>query len=265
MISFKDRLVQGKPLIGTILTLGLPAVAETLSRCGFDWLWIDMEHAPLNLEAIQQLLQAKSKECAAFVRIPANDEVWIKRILDLGADGIIVPQVRTAQEAQQAVTASKYPPQGTRSVGIARAHGYGMDFADYVKEANEKLMVILQIEHELGVQNIDAILQVPGVDAIIIGPYDLSGSLGRLGDVYDPVVQSAIDTVQAACVNHQIPIGIFALLPELGRTYIRKGFQLLALGIDVHFMWSAAESSVETLAAEVLAAEDQTSLTQAKP
>jgi 2-keto-3-deoxy-L-rhamnonate aldolase RhmA len=89
MRPFKERLSQGKPLIGTLLTLGLPAVAEMISRCGFDWLWIDLEHAPLRLEQAQQLLQAKSSDCAAFVRIPANDDVWIKRILDLGADGII--------------------------------------------------------------------------------------------------------------------------------------------------------------------------------
>jgi 2-dehydro-3-deoxyglucarate aldolase/4-hydroxy-2-oxoheptanedioate aldolase len=103
-----------------------------ISRCGYDWLWINMEHAPLSLEQAQQLLQAKSNHCAAFVRIPANDDVWIKRIFDLGADGIIVPQVRTAEEAERAVAGSKYPPSGTRSVGIARAHGFGMDFATYM-------------------------------------------------------------------------------------------------------------------------------------
>ena len=252
MTPFKERLIQGKPLIGTLLTLGLPAVAESLSRCGFDWLWIDMEHAPLSLELTQQLLQAKSKECAAFVRIPVNDDVWIKHILDLGADGIIVPQVKTADEALKAVAASKYPPQGVRSVGIARAHGFGMDFAEYVQEANQKLMVILQIEHEQGVQNIESILQVSGVDAIIIGPYDLSGSFGKLGQINDPVVQDAIEVVHRACQRHKMPVGIFSLLPEQGRTYIRKGYQLLALGIDVHYMWSAARAAIESLEVETV-------------
>ena len=145
MMDFKERLSQGKPLIGTLLTLGVPSIAEMLSRCGFNWLWIDMEHAPLSLEQTQQLIQAKDDKCAAFVRVPANDEVWIKHILALGADGNIVPQVRTVAEAERAVAASKYPPEGVRSVGIARAHGFGMDFANYVKQANERLIVILQI------------------------------------------------------------------------------------------------------------------------
>jgi len=250
MPSFKERLRQGKPLVGTLLTMGLPTVAESLSRCGFDWLWIDMEHAPLSLDLTQQLLQAKDKQCPAFVRIPANDEVWIKHILDLGAEGIIVPQVKTKEEAQKAVAASKYPPAGTRSVGIARAHGYGMDFADYVQDANEKLIVILQIEHQVGVQNIDSILQTEGVDAIIIGPYDLSGSFGKLGQISDPEIQDAIEAVRNACQKRKMPVGIFALLPEQGRTYIRKGYQLLALGIDVHFMWSGARAGLESLAVE---------------
>jgi 2-keto-3-deoxy-L-rhamnonate aldolase RhmA len=250
MIPFKERLRQGKPLIGTLVSLGLPAVSEMLSRVGFDWLWIDMEHGPLSLELTQQLLQAKDDQCAAFVRIPVNDEVWIKHILDLGADGIIVPQVRTAAEAQKAVAASKYPPAGTRSAGIARAHNYGMDFATYVQEANEKLVVILQIEHVDGVKNVDAILQVKGVDAIIIGPYDLSGSFGKLGQINDPVVQEAIETVHKACLKANMPIGIFALLPEQGRVYLDKGYQLLALGVDAHYLWSAAKAGLASVVAE---------------
>jgi 2-dehydro-3-deoxyglucarate aldolase/4-hydroxy-2-oxoheptanedioate aldolase len=247
MMDFKERLGQGKPLIGTLLTLGVPAIAEMLSRCGFDWLWIDMEHAPLSLEQTQQLIQAKDDKCAAFVRIPANDEVWIKRILDLGADGIIVPQVRYAEEAERAVAATKYPPEGTRSVGIARAHGFGMDFANYVKQANERLMVILQIEHAEGVRNIDSILKVPGIDAIVIGPYDLSGSFGKLGQLSDPEVQMAIEAVHLACKQRGMPIGIFALQPEQGKAYLKKGYQLLALGIDASYLWNAAKSSLEAV------------------
>jgi 2-keto-3-deoxy-L-rhamnonate aldolase RhmA len=245
--SFKERLRQGKPLIGTLLSLGQPAVAEMLSRCGFDWLWIDMEHAPLSLEVTQQLLQAKGELCAAFVRIPANDPVWIKHILDLGADGIIVPQVRTAEEAQRAVAASKYPPAGTRSVGIARAHGYGMEFATYVQEANEQLMVILQVEHAEGVKNIHSIIAVDGVDAIIIGPYDLSGSFNKLGQIQDPEVQQAIETIFTVCKQQGMPIGIFALLPEQGKEYLKQGYDLLALGIDAHYLWSAAKAGLESV------------------
>jgi 2-dehydro-3-deoxyglucarate aldolase/4-hydroxy-2-oxoheptanedioate aldolase len=247
MTSFKDRLKEGKPLIGTVVTLGVPAVAEVLSNCGFDWLWIDMEHAPLSLEQCQNLILAAGDRCHALVRIPVNDETWIKRVLDLGADGIIVPQVRNAPEAEKAVSASKYPPEGTRSVGIARAHGYGISFATYTQEANEKLAVILQIEHVEGVRNVESIISVPGVDAIVIGPYDLSGSFGKLGQIQDPQVQQAIETVRAACKCEGMPLGIFALLPEQGKAYLDTGYQLLSLGTDVHFLWSAAKFGLEKL------------------
>ncbi len=247
MDSFKQRLNKGERLVGTILSLGLPSVAEMISQCGFDWLWIDMEHAPLSLEQVQQLLQAKSEACPAFVRIPANDEVWIKRVLDLGADGIIVPQVKTADEAQKAVAASKYPPTGIRSVGLARASNFGMNSAAYIEEANEKLLVLLQIEHHEGVKNLESILKTPGIDAIIIGPYDLSGSFGKLGQINDDEVQQAIAIIRKACEQHGMPLGIFALQPEHGKIYLSQGFKLIALGIDAHFMWTAAKASLESL------------------
>ena len=155
MNPFKERMKQGKPLTGSLISMGLPMVSEMISRCGFDWLWIDMEHSPLTLGEVQGLLQAISKECAAFVRVPSNDEVWIKRVLDLGADGIIVPQVKTAQEAARAVAACKYPPAGVRSMGLARANGFGMDFGEYGKSANDDVVVLLQIEHVEAVKNVD--------------------------------------------------------------------------------------------------------------
>jgi 2-keto-3-deoxy-L-rhamnonate aldolase RhmA len=245
MMSFKNKLKQGKQLIGALVTLGLPIVPEMLSRCGFDWLWIDMEHGPLELSQVQGMLQAKGAECAALVRVPENSEVWIKRVLDLGADGIIVPQVKTAEEARRAVAYCKYPPTGTRSVGIARAQGFGMDFAEYLVNANEELLVLLQIEHVDGVKNIDQILQVPDIDGIIVGPYDLSGSLGKLGQVQDQRVQEAMSTVRQACLTKKMPLGIFALQVEHGKAYLNQGYQLLALGIDFHYLWSAAKSSLE--------------------
>jgi 2-dehydro-3-deoxyglucarate aldolase/4-hydroxy-2-oxoheptanedioate aldolase len=253
MNAFRESLGQGKPLIGTLVTLGLPAVAEMISHCGFDWLWIDMEHSPLSLDQVQQLIQAKSEQVAAMVRIPVNDETWIKRVLDLGADGIVVPQIKTPDEAEQAVAAAKYPPRGRRSVGLARASLFGMDFAKHVGEANEQSLVFLQIEHVEGVRNINSILNVKGIDAIVIGPYDLSGSLGKLGDIQNTQVQESIQKVQKACQQHKVPIGIFALQPEQGKAYLSQGFQLLALGVDVHYLWNGAKASLELVRSEALA------------
>lgn len=246
-MAFKERLKQGKPLIGTLISLGSTAVTEAVSRCGFDWLWIDMEHGPLSVEQVQHILQAKRGECASLVRIPVNDETWIKRVLDLGADGIIVPQVKTAEEAQRAVAAAKYPPAGIRSVGMSRASGYGMDFAVYIRDANEKTCVFLQIEHTDGVKNIDSILRVPGIDAIIIGPYDMSGSFGKLGQIQDDDVQNAIETVRKTCKAQGIPIGIFCLQPDLARKYLELGYQLINLGCDIHFLWSSAKQTLESV------------------
>jgi len=250
MHPFKEKLLQGKPLIGTIISLGMPAITEVISRCGFDWLWIDMEHAPLSLEQVQSMIQAKLNQCAAFVRIPVNDEVWIKRVLDLGPDGIIVPQVNTAEDARKAVAAAKYPPYGIRSVGVSRASAFGMNFANYVRDANDQSMVILQIEHADAVRDIESILHVPNIDAIVVGPYDLSGSLGKLGQIQDPDVQKAIESVQIACQKHSMPIGIFTLLPEQGRYYVQQGYQLIALGIDIHYLWTSAKGALESLESE---------------
>lgn len=244
---------RNKPLLGTIISLGMPAVAESISRCGFDWLWIDMEHAPLELDHVQNILMAKGSRCAGFVRIPINDEVWFKRVLDLGADGVIVPQVKTKEEAQRAVAACKYPPVGIRSAGLARAQGFGMDFAEYIENANCKTSVLLQIEHADGVANVDEILSVTGIDAIIIGPYDLSGSFGKLGQIQDPEIVEAMDKVFAACKRHGVPIGIFTMHAELAKTYIQKGVQLVAIGADIHYMWSAAKASLESVSDAVLA------------
>jgi 2-keto-3-deoxy-L-rhamnonate aldolase RhmA len=247
MNSFKKKLKQGKPLIGTLISMSSPTVSELMSRCGFDWLWIDMEHAPLTLEQVQQILQAKRGECASLVRIPINDETWIKRVLDVGADGIIVPQVKTAEEAQRAVASAKYPPTGTRSVGMSRASRFGMDFAEYIRDANQSTSVFLQIEHTVGVQNIEAILDVKGIDAIIIGPYDMSGSFGKLGQIHDPEVQAAIDKVRETCKKRSVPIGIFCLDAELCKTYLKQGYDLISLGVDIHYMWTAAKASLDSV------------------
>ncbi|PWT99633.1 MAG: 2,4-dihydroxyhept-2-ene-1,7-dioic acid aldolase [Candidatus Melainabacteria bacterium] len=250
-ISFKKKLGLRQPLVGTLVSLAVPEVAEMLSLVGFDWLWIDMEHAPLSLDHVRSLLQATSEKCSTLVRIPVNDEVWIKRVLDLGPDGIIVPQVKSADEAERAVRAAKYPPEGTRSAGIARAHEYGISFNGYVERANTDVAVVIQIEHIDAVKNVQSILRVDGVDAVIIGPYDLSGSFGKLGQVQDKEVQDAIETVIRACQKAGIPCGAFALRPETAKDFLGRGFSLVAVGLDAHYLWSAAQKSIEAVKGEM--------------
>ncbi len=242
--KFKEKIKSGKTQIGTIVSLSPPAVAECLSNLGYDWLWIDLEHAPLSLEQVQAILTAKVSECAGLVRVPVNSDEWIKRVLDIGADGIIVPHVSTREDALRAVKSAKYPPAGERSFGAGRAHTYGLA-ASHHKEANEITCVVVQIEDQNAVENIDEIISVEGIDGIIIGPYDLSGSFGKLGDVGDSEVQGAIKSVLSACQKRKVAAGIFALLPEQAKAYIDLGFTLVAVGVDLHTMWTSAKQKLD--------------------
>ena len=242
-MHFKERIENNETLHGMIVTMNPSSVTEMLSECGYDWLWFDMEHAPLSLMDVQQMAQAKSRECAALVRIPVNSGEWIRRVLDLGVEGIIVPHVNTKAETERAVDASYYPPEGSRSVGMARCSCYGMD-GDYKKKANGRRLLFVQVEHKVGVENIEEIVQVSGLDGIIIGPYDLSGSYGKLGLIHDPEVLEAIEKVLDTCKRYQKTIGIFAKHAEDAKNYIEQGFQLVATGVDIHFLWNAAKESV---------------------
>ena len=167
--EFRARLLAGDRLIGTLIRLPSPEVAELLAEVGFDWLFIDAEHGPFESAGALRLLQAVGARCAPLVRVPAGEEVWIKKALDIGAAGVIIPQVNSAEQALRVVRHCKYPPWGTRGVGIARAHRYGLGFSDYVAEANDGLAVIVQAEHIEAVRDIAAIARVPGVDAVLIG------------------------------------------------------------------------------------------------
>jgi 2-dehydro-3-deoxyglucarate aldolase/4-hydroxy-2-oxoheptanedioate aldolase len=243
-MEFREKITKKAALPGMIVTMNQPCVSEMLSKCGFDWLWIDMEHAPLSLREVQELVQAKNETCAALVRVPANTEEWIKRVLDLGVEGIIIPHVNTVEEAKNAVGASYYPPDGYRGVGMARASQYGMDVS-YRQKANGKSLLFVQIEHKEGVENVQEIVQVPGIDGIIVGPYDLSGSYGKLGQVWDPEIVEGIKRVLDTCKQYGKPVGIFAKHSEDAKKYLAQGFQLIAVGVDMHYLWSAAKASID--------------------
>lgn len=243
--SFLDKIRRRPPILGTLATLPSPEVAEMLSLCGFDWLMIDMEHGPISTATAQRIAQAIRPPCSALLRIPENAPVWIKQALDTGCDGIVVPMVNSTAEAQAAVRAAKYPPLGERSVGIARAHGYGASFADYIRSANESVALIIQIEHTAAVEKLDEILDTPGIDGVLIGPYDLSGSLNLLGEVGHEAVQSAINRIKQGCVARSLPVGIFSLQPEEAAKEIADGCRFLLVGTDTAFLTGAARRALE--------------------
>jgi 2-keto-3-deoxy-L-rhamnonate aldolase RhmA len=246
--NFRARLRGGEMLLGTMLTLPTPAVAEMLAGLGFDWLFIDAEHGPLETAELLGLLQATSAGTAAsIVRVPAGNEVAIKKVLDLGADGLIVPQVNTPEQAAAIVSYARYAPEGARGIGLARAHAYGLSFADYLARANDEIAVIAQAEHVQAVENIEAIVRVPGIDAILLGPYDLSASLGKPGQVDDPAVVEAIEHVTRTCLEADMPLGYFGVSAEAVRPCMQRGFRLIVAGVDTLMLGTAAQRLLESL------------------
>ena len=242
--SFRTRLRSGERLVAPLVTLNSPAVAELMAAVGFDWLFIDAEHAPLEPFQMQAMIQgAGTTPC--IIRLPVGEEVPIKKALDIGAAGIIAPQVNSADHARRIVQAAKYAPIGQRGLGIARAHGYGLKVREYMQSANDDTAVIVQAEHHDAVEHIRDIVRVDGVDGVLIGPYDLSASLGRPGAVDHPDVRSAIDRVRAACAEVQLPIGIFGLTAEAVQPYIEQGFTMIVVGVDTVYMANAAAAMLK--------------------
>ena len=245
--SLKDALRQNKTLIGTLVTTSSPEVGEVLALAGFDWLFIDLEHGSLSIQDAQRVIQVVAGRCFKVVRVPDATAENLKRVLDTGCDGLIAPHVNSADEARKIVTLAKYPPDGERSVGLGRAQGYGLNFAAYIASANAQTVVMVQIEHKDAVANVDQILEVQGIDVVFIGPYDLSGSMGILGQVSDARVVAAIDKVRSACARTNMSFGIFCATAEQASAAITAGAQIVAVGTDLMHMANSARMALEVI------------------
>lgn len=243
----KDALRESKPLIGTLVTTASTEVSEVLALAGFDWLFIDLEHGSLSIHDAQRAIQAVAGRSYTVVRVADATAENVKRVLDTGCDGIIAPHVNSASDARRIVALAKYPPLGERSVGLGRAQGYGLTFADYIASANARTVVIVQIEHKDGVANVDEILRVPGIDAIFVGPYDLSGSMGILGQVSDARVVEAIEKVRAACAASKMTFGIYCATAEQASAAIKTGARLVAVGTDLMHMANSVRTVLKTI------------------
>jgi 2-keto-3-deoxy-L-rhamnonate aldolase RhmA len=174
-------------------------------------------------------------------------EAWIKKVLESGPAGIIIPHVNTAEEVESILGWSKYPPEGTRSVGISRAQGYGMDLHDYMNKANEAIAVVPQMEHVEAFNNLDSFLTIPGLSALFVGPYDLSGSVGKLGQVTDPEIRGMIQEIQAACSTAGMATGIFGVDEEAVKPYIEMGYSLVAVGTDTSYLIKSVQDTLQSL------------------
>ena len=246
----KSKLANNELSIGSWLTIPHMSIVEIMSSAGFEWLTIDIEHSAIDFESAQNLIghiQANGME--ALVRVSKNDEVIIKRVMDSGANGVIVPMVKTADEARRAVSYVKYPPIGKRGVGLSRAQHYGIGFESYQKWINNESIVIVQVEHIESVKNLAEILDVDGVDGIIVGPYDLSASMGKPGKFDDEDVKDVLKTIDNITIKMNKPLGFHVISSDHKKTLekINSNYCFIAFSLDFFFLGDKAREEMALL------------------
>ena len=243
--KIKEKIRNGEASIGSWMSMAHTSIAEILAMAGYDWVVIETEHTAIDVSEVMRLIMAiEQRGSIPLVRLAWNDPIQAKAVLDAGAAGVLVPSVNTKEDARLAVGMTKYPPLGFRGVGLARAHGYGTTFGEYISNANSDTLLMLQIEHIDAVNNIDEILSIEGIDGTFIGPYDLSMSLGVPGQLSHPDVVKAQKKVLDATVAKGLIAGIHLVHPdsasEESPEIIGMGYQFIALGTDILFLGDSA-------------------------
>ena len=243
---FKATLLARKQQFGIWSMLASSNAVEVLTQTDYDWILLDTEHAANEVPMVQEQLRAAAQSTvAAVVRPSTNDTVQIKRLLDIGAQTLLVPMVDSADDARRAVAAMLYPPAGIRGVSSAtRANRYGRD-SDYPHEANREVCLLVQLETVKALANLEAIAEVEGVDALFIGPSDLAAALGHLGDFRHPDVQAAIHDALARGHRCGKPVGILMPDPVLSAQYVREGFDYIALATDIGLLRGGADAALK--------------------
>jgi 2-dehydro-3-deoxyglucarate aldolase/4-hydroxy-2-oxoheptanedioate aldolase len=245
LTGFRRRLHSGDLLVGALLSIPDPAVATILGRSGFDFVIADAEHGPFDLTSLRACVEAlEPTPAATLVRAAANDPVLIKQTLELGIDGIQLPSVSSAAEAEAAVRAARFAPEGARGVGLGRASGYGADLSSFVIEANARTAVLVMIETGAGVENAAEIAAVPGLDGIVIGQFDLSADLGAIGDTAAPAVVEAVGLVVERALAAGVEVGTACSAAE-APALAARGLRVLTVFADVLALAAAARNSVE--------------------
>ena len=249
----KQKLINKQLTIGSWITLGNTGIAEILANAGYDWLVVDLEHTTISLEQAGELIRTiELSGVPSLVRLTSNDENQIKRVMDAGATGVVVPMVKNVEDAKSAVAAIHYPPLGNRGVGLARAQKYGEAFQEYLKwqsDANDGPVVVVQIEHIDAVNNLKNILSVEGVDAFIIGPYDLSCSMGIPGEFNNPKFKQVIESIISISNEMNAVSGLHVVEPDLLKLdeAIKIGHKFIAYSVDIRMLAVMAKSGVDRI------------------
>jgi len=247
LAGFRARLHEQGALSSILLSIPSPAVASILGWSGADYVVIDAEHGAFTLESLRACVEAiEPTPAACVIRVAGHDEVLIKQALDLGIDGVQIPTVNTRDEAEHAVRASRYPPQGGRGVGVGRASGYGREIGRYVTEANDRVAVLVMLETEEGLDNVEEIAQVEGLDGIVIGPADLAVSMGLGIDPVHPRMLAAYDRVAAVGRDRRVKVGVGGPLTDAGR-WFAKGADLVLVAVDSGALAGAAKQALAVL------------------
>lgn len=247
----KEKLSAGKVALGAWNMIPHPNVAEIMAGEDFDWICVDTEHTAHDVQSLENISRAlKGSGKDLLVRLPSCDDVAAKKALDCGANGIIVPNVCTREEAERAVAIAKFPPDGMRGASLARATDYGRNFHGYFESANRNVIVVIMLEHIKAVENVDAILSVPGIDATFIGPYDLSSSMNLAGQLNHPEVLEAQKALLAACIRNNVAPGFHIVPndPPQVAERIAMGFRFIALGLDTGFIIEGCRSMLAGVA-----------------
>jgi len=249
-LSLKDKLKNKEVTIGSWITIGHQVIAEIMSQFHFDWLTIDIEHSSISISQVQSLIQIiELSGVTPLVRISENDSTLIKRCMDSGSHGIIVPMVNNKDDAIKAVNSVKYPPIGKRGVGLARAQKYGFGFEEYKNWVEKESIVIVQIEHIDAVNNFESIMKTEGVDGFIIGPYDLSASIGKPGDFECKEVKEALEYVKDLSKKLNITSGYHVIQPNPNevKDKIIEGYSFIAFSIDSLLLGNACRKNLSSI------------------
>lgn len=246
----KEKLRNGKPALGGWVMIGHPTSAELMAGEGFDWIAVDMEHTSIDVRTFHEIaLAMKGTGCDLFARLHGCDPILAKKVLDAGGNGIIVPLVNTREEAEMSVAMAKFPPAGFRGTSFCRASDFGRNFRSYFAGHNENVLVAIMMEHIKAVENADAILSVPGIDVVFIGPYDLSASMNRAGDLTHPEVVAAQRKILEACRRHGVAPGLHVVAVDADdlQKRIDEGYLFLACSLDTEFIKYGCRKMLERI------------------